>query len=219
MESSCARHDRLLGCLGPARAVRIPHVANQAQREPSWCPIPRRESGQLKPVGPFGGDTPPGRYRGRKSGITDHLHMLGSVVHSGLAVRISEKTHGFPENFGEAVPAFQVSCVKLAELKDDQPVGADGHGGTAKQWRRACDKASKLKAGDNKAAREFFESEFTPFEAAGKSGPVGKLTGYFVQEINASRKKGGKYTVPILAPGLRGAGARRTPRRGVRGSG
>ena len=99
----------------------------------------------------------------------------------------------------EAVPAFIVSCVKLAELKDDDPVGHDGHGGKAKQWRRACEKAGKLKQGDHKAARAFFESEFVPFEAAGKSGPVGKLTGYFVQEINASRKKAGKYQIPIVA--------------------
>lgn len=98
----------------------------------------------------------------------------------------------------EAVPAFIASCAKLAELKDDDLVGTDGHGGQAKQWRGACGKASKLKPGDNKAAREFFESEFTPWQAAGKAGPVGKLTGYFVQDLRASRKKGGKYTVPIL---------------------
>ncbi|MFO0576286.1 MAG: murein transglycosylase A [Polyangia bacterium] len=98
----------------------------------------------------------------------------------------------------EAVPALIASCAKLAELKDEDPVGADGHGGRARQWRRACDRASKLRPGDSKAAREFFESEFTPWQAAGRAGPVGKLTGYFVQEIHASRKKGGKYTVPIL---------------------
>jgi len=102
------------------------------------------------------------------------------------------------DNHAEAIPALIVSCVKLAELKDTDPVGADGHGGLAKNWRRACEKAGKLEQGDHKAARELFESEFTPFEAAGKSGPVGKLTGYFVQEINCSRKKGGKFTVPIL---------------------
>ena len=98
----------------------------------------------------------------------------------------------------EAVSAFTVSCAKLAELKDDDLVGVDGHGGKAKQWRGACDRASKLKPGDHKAAREFFESEFTPWQAAGRAGPVGKLTGYFVQELHASRKRGGKYTVPIL---------------------
>lgn len=98
----------------------------------------------------------------------------------------------------EAVTAFLSSCVKLAELKDDDLVGVDGHGGKAKQWRAACDKASKLKPGDPRAARAFFESEFTPWQAEGKTGPVGKLTGYFVQELHASRKRGGKYTVPIL---------------------
>jgi membrane-bound lytic murein transglycosylase A len=103
------------------------------------------------------------------------------------------------DKHGEALPAFIVSCTRIAELKDDDPVGHDGHGGIAKQWRRACEKASLLKKGDDKAARAFFEAEFQPWQAAGKSGPVGKLTGYFVQELRASRKKAGKYQFPILS--------------------
>lgn len=103
------------------------------------------------------------------------------------------------DKHAEAVPAFLISCARLGELRDGDPVGHDGHGGKAKQWRSACDKASKLKPGDDKAARELFESEFVAYKAAGKNGPVGKLTGYFVQEINASRKKAGKYQIPILA--------------------
>jgi membrane-bound lytic murein transglycosylase A len=107
---------------------------------------------------------------------------------------------GWPDDrHGEAIPSLLSSCAKLALLKDDDPIGHDGHGGRAKQWRAACDKASKLAAGDHKAARAFFESEFVPYQAAGKKGPVGKLTGYFVQELNASRKRGGKYQIPILA--------------------
>lgn len=103
------------------------------------------------------------------------------------------------DKHAEAVPSFPNSCAKLAALKDDDPVGHDGHGGKARQWRSACDKAGKLKPGDHKAAKAFFETEFVPWQAAGKKGPVGKLTGYFVQELNASRKKGGKYQTPILA--------------------
>jgi membrane-bound lytic murein transglycosylase A len=103
------------------------------------------------------------------------------------------------DKHSEAVPSFLNSCAKLAALKDDDPIGHDGHGGTAKQWRSACDKAAKLVAGDDKAARAFFETQFVPWQAAGKKGPVGKLTGYFVQEVRASRKKGGKYQIPILA--------------------
>lgn len=99
----------------------------------------------------------------------------------------------------EALPSFLNSCGKLAALAEDAPVGNDGHGGIAKQWRAACAAAAKVKAGDDKAARAFFETEFVPYQAAGKDGPTGKLTGYFVQEINASRKKGGKYQFPIYA--------------------
>jgi membrane-bound lytic murein transglycosylase A len=103
------------------------------------------------------------------------------------------------DHLSEAVPSLLRSCAKLAELADDAPVGHDGHGGKAKQWRSACAAAAKLVAGDDKAARAFFEQAFVPYEAAGKEGPVGKLTGYFVQELSASRKKGGKYKIPILA--------------------
>jgi membrane-bound lytic murein transglycosylase A len=103
------------------------------------------------------------------------------------------------DKHAEAIPSFLNSCAKLAELKDDAPVGHDGHGGIAKQWRTACDKAAKLERGNDKAARAFFEAEFVPYEAAGKKGAVGKLTGYFVQELHASRKKAGKYQIPILA--------------------
>jgi membrane-bound lytic murein transglycosylase A len=102
------------------------------------------------------------------------------------------------DKHGEAVPAFLASCGKLAELKDDQPVGHSGHGGKARQWRRACAAAAKLKAGDHAAAKAFFEAEFVPYQAGGKNGPVGKLTGYFVQELRASRKKQGRYKYPIL---------------------
>ncbi|MEO8845876.1 MAG: hypothetical protein ABI591_33870, partial [Kofleriaceae bacterium] len=64
------------------------------------------------------------------------------------------------DKLAEAVPSFLNSCARLAELKDADPVGVDGHGGTAKQWRSACAAAAKLKAGDNAAARTLFETEF-----------------------------------------------------------
>lgn len=102
------------------------------------------------------------------------------------------------DHFAEAVPSFLASCKKLGELKDDDPVGVDGHGGTARQWRHACAAAAKLKPGDDALAKDFFEAEFVPYVAAGKKGPVGKLTGYYVQELHASRKRGGRFTIPVL---------------------
>lgn len=103
------------------------------------------------------------------------------------------------DKLSEAVPSFLRSCEQIARLKDHEPVGHDGHGGVARQWRKACAAAAKVPAGDDAAARTMFESEFVPWIAAGKAGPVGKMTGYFVQEMRASRKKGGKYQTPVYA--------------------
>ncbi|MBA3820461.1 MAG: murein transglycosylase A [Deltaproteobacteria bacterium] len=101
------------------------------------------------------------------------------------------------DRHGEAVPSFLRSCERLAKLADTAPVGHDGHGGSARQWRKACAAAAKLKAGDHAAARAMFEAEFVPHQAAGKAGVDGKLTGYFVQELRASKQQGGTYQYPI----------------------
>ena len=39
------------------------------------------------------------------------------------------------DKHSEAVPSFLKSCAKLSKLGDNDPVGHDGHGGVAKQWR------------------------------------------------------------------------------------
>ena len=98
----------------------------------------------------------------------------------------------------EAVPSFLRSCERLAALAGDAPVGSDGHGGKARQWRAACRAAGKLAPGDNDAARAMFEAEFVPYMAAGKAGPTGKLTGYYVAEIRASKTRHGAFQIPVL---------------------
>jgi len=101
------------------------------------------------------------------------------------------------DRHAEAVPSFLRSCARLATLGDDAPIGHDGHGGKARQWRKACAAAAKLPPGDDATAKAMFEAEFVPYQAAGKNGPDGKMTGYFVQELRASRKRRGKYQYPI----------------------
>lgn len=101
------------------------------------------------------------------------------------------------DKLSEAVPSFLRSCTALAKLHDGQPIGADGHGGYARQWRRPCAAAAKVPAGDDKAARAMFEAEFVAWAAAGQKGVDGKMTGYYVQEMRGSRKKGGKYKWPV----------------------
>ncbi|MBA3461601.1 MAG: MltA domain-containing protein [Deltaproteobacteria bacterium] len=112
-------------------------------------------------------------------------------------VKYSDLPGWADDKLSEAVPSFLRSCAVIAKLKDTDQMGHDGHGGKVGQWRKACAAAAKLKPGDDAAARKMFETEFVPWSAAGKAGTEGKLTGYNVQSIRASRKKGGKYQIPI----------------------
>ncbi|HWO21879.1 MAG TPA: MltA domain-containing protein [Kofleriaceae bacterium] len=103
------------------------------------------------------------------------------------------------DKHAEALGSFLRSCEQIGKLADTAPVGHDGHGGVAKQWRGACAAAAKVKPGDHAAARAMFEAQLTPFSAAGAKGPEGLFTGYCVQELRASRRRGGKYQHPLYA--------------------
>jgi membrane-bound lytic murein transglycosylase A len=62
---------------------------------------------------------------------------------------------------------------------------------------RRVRRGRRLPPGDDAAARAFFEHEFAPWQAAGKTGPVGKMTAYFVQPLRASRTRHDQYQYPI----------------------
>jgi len=101
------------------------------------------------------------------------------------------------DHLAEALPSFLASCEELAKLADDAPIGVDGYSGKARAWRHACNAAARVRKGDDDAARTFFEHEFTPYQAAGKQGPVGKMTSYDVQALRGSKTQRGPYQTPI----------------------
>jgi membrane-bound lytic murein transglycosylase A len=101
------------------------------------------------------------------------------------------------DTLAEAVPSFARSCKKLDEMPDDAWVGLDHRYGRAKQWRATCAAAAAVPAGDDAAARRFFETEMAPWQVKGKAGPVGKMTAYFVQPLRASRTRHDAYQYPI----------------------
>lgn len=113
------------------------------------------------------------------------------------AARWSDLEGWGDDALAEAVPAFLASCVALAALPDDAWIGLDHRFGRARQWRHACATAGELPPGDQAAARHFFETELAPWQAAGKKGPVGKMTAYFVQPLRASRTQHDQYQFPI----------------------
>jgi membrane-bound lytic murein transglycosylase A len=121
----------------------------------------------------------------------DHL-TLTKVAFSDLPSWTDDK-------HAEAIPAFLASCTKLAALADNANVGVDGKSGKAKQWRAACAAAARVPAGDDAAARAFFEAEFVPYAGSADAGPEGKFTGYYVQELRGSRTKHGAFQHPIYA--------------------
>lgn len=103
------------------------------------------------------------------------------------------------DRHAEALPSLLRSCERLDALADAAPVGVDGYSGKARDWRAACRAARKVPAGDDAAARAFFEAEFRPYAAHGKAGEVGKMTGYYVQSARASRRRHGTYQHPLYA--------------------
>lgn len=121
-----------------------------------------------------------------------------TIDHLALAeVAFTDLPGWADDHHAEALPSFLKSCTKLAALADGKPVGVDGKSGKAKQWRAACAAAARVPAGDDAAAKAFFEHEFTPYSATGDAGTVGKFTGYYVQELHGSRTRGGAFQYPI----------------------
>jgi membrane-bound lytic murein transglycosylase A len=98
---------------------------------------------------------------------------------------------------GEAIPALVRSCRKLRRMADGDRVGRTDTGGLAGDWRPACERADKVAATDHAAARAFFESEFVPFLAKNNEDPIGRFTGYYEPLLRGSRRRHGKYRVPL----------------------
>lgn len=103
---------------------------------------------------------------------------------------------------GAIVPLTR-SCEKLSTQPADRPVGKGsiaGLAGRIADWRAACAALRRLRPDDDKAAKVFFERQFTPFRVRAGTAEKGVFTGYYEAEIRASRVRRGPYTVPIYGP-------------------
>ena len=107
----------------------------------------------------------------------------------------------------DALPAFIASCRALAATPADQSLGGLGEaatrGGTAAQWRSACDAAATVSHGSDSAARGFFEAYFQPYAVSDSGEPTAKqaqglYTGYFDPEVSGNRTPGGSFRTPLL---------------------
>jgi membrane-bound lytic murein transglycosylase A len=65
--------------------------------------------------------------------------------------------------------------------------------------KRVCEKAKALPAGDEQAARSFFESDFAPYALVStESGESGLVTGYYEPIIEGSRTSSEAHRFPIF---------------------
>ena len=67
------------------------------------------------------------------------------------------------------------------------------------EWENACAAAGDVPAGDESAARAFFEQNFTPFEVSTNDGSQGLFTGYYEPELPGSLTPGGAFMTPLYA--------------------
>jgi membrane-bound lytic murein transglycosylase A len=104
----------------------------------------------------------------------------------------------------EAAAAFVASCQRMAATATGATGGLGGAGEAAQRgaapaaWQAACTAAAALPAGDDAAARAFFEADFRPFAVSTDGSALGLFTGYYEPEVAGSRQRGGAYETPLL---------------------
>ena len=146
------------------------------------------------------GCVPPKQEAGK--GGTPAKHQLAMT-----AVPFTSLPGWQQDHTAEALAGFLGSCGAFAATPADQSLGGAGDaaakGGSPAAWRAACAAAGKVPAGNDAAARAFFESTFQPYALADAEEPdatraQGLFTGYFEPEVAGNRSPGGQYKTPLL---------------------
>lgn len=110
----------------------------------------------------------------------------------------------------QAIPPLLKSCARILQMPPSRAMGMDGRAGLAADWMGPCGAVRSVPADNNAAARAFFEQWFQPYRAFAGTRPDGLFTGYYEADLNGSRKKSGRYRVPLHA---RPAGLSQDPSR------
>jgi membrane-bound lytic murein transglycosylase A len=137
-----------------------------------------------------------------RAGFVERFEIFPSEEKLTLEPDSFERLPGWREDAVEAaLPALLRSCARLAALPDGAPAGgtgaAAGVAGKAADWRAACAEGAKVPPGDRAAARRFFESRFRPWSARDHRNPIGLFTGYYEPLLHGSRRRHGRFTVPL----------------------
>lgn len=98
------------------------------------------------------------------------------------------------DKHADALASFRQSCTKLT-VGPATRIGTDGGFKTITpvEWKKICDSAASVRAGDDRASRAFFEDNFRPLVVQ----VAGRFTGYFEPEMRGSKAPSRLFTVPV----------------------
>lgn len=100
------------------------------------------------------------------------------------------------------LPALARSCGVLEAQPADRALGPEAiaaFSGTAADWRAPCAALAALPAGDDKAARAYFERWFQPYTATIGGEAEGLFTGYYEAALRGAWRRSDRYSVPLHA--------------------
>lgn len=122
-----------------------------------------------------------------------------------VAARYADLPGWESDRQGEAMEALRRSCARIERLADEAPSDrlagpeAQGRGGHAADWRRACAAIAAVDHRNDAAVRAAIEQNFRPYRALGQGSPSGLFTGYYEPELKGSSRRHGPYTQPLYA--------------------
>jgi membrane-bound lytic murein transglycosylase A len=97
----------------------------------------------------------------------------------------------------EAYAVFVESCMVNAKRSSAYITKAGIPIGDQRAWSNVCQLAYKLPNPTDGEARQFFETNFTPFHVATPSSAKGRLTGYYEPLLRGSLIREGRYQTPV----------------------
>lgn len=101
------------------------------------------------------------------------------------------------DHLNDALTSFVRSCQKLVTLPVDDTSPVKKLGGSGKDWRAVCAKASALQGKGDYAIKTFFEQNFVPFHVHNNEMEEGLFTGYHEIDLEGSVTKTSHYTEPL----------------------
>jgi membrane-bound lytic murein transglycosylase A len=96
-----------------------------------------------------------------------------------------------------ALAAFLQSCRRILALPPGQSMGPNAVAGLASDWQGPCREAAELPPGEDRPARDFFETAFRAYRLGDAGASQGFFTGYYMPRVAGSRLAAPGYPVPL----------------------